>query len=127
MTAAQHIASILGPYLIIVGLSPLLYPARLMTALERIKQEPIVPTLMGGALNILLGLTILHFHSAWNWRWESLVTLMGFLILFKGIVAYFSPNLLWNRVVTSRPSLIVWGIIAVVIGTILCYGAWVQY
>lgn len=44
-----------------------------------------------GILDILFGLVIVLVHPLWVWNWRLIITLLGYLILIRGIVRLAFP------------------------------------
>lgn len=61
-----------------------------------------VLTFMMGFIATVFGYLIIHFHPVWDWRWPTLITLVGWIALFKGITLIAFPHL-FRRI--ARPFL----------------------
>lgn len=49
--------------------------------------------LFGGFLAIVFGFLILEFHNSWNSDWTSIITLVGWISLLKGIALLVIPKI----------------------------------
>lgn len=49
-----------------------------------------------GALNLLGGLALLIGHFHWCYNWQMFITLLGVLMLAKGVLSILHPSLLIN-------------------------------
>lgn len=45
-----------------------------------------------GTLNLLIGLAIAIAHPIWEWNWKGLITLLGYLFIFKGMMRLGFPE-----------------------------------
>ena len=51
-----------------------------------------VVMMYGGAASLMFGFIIVSFHNVWEGTWEILITLVGWMGLFKGFVLILSPK-----------------------------------
>lgn len=117
------LASIFGPFMTIVGLWMLLYVDNLMKVWTAIKNSP-AAFYYGSAANFLIGLTILSQYDMWSWDAFVLVTLLGWVMVIRGIMGLFLPQLLL-KIMMSNPSFTkVMGVIPLIWGLALC---WLAY
>lgn len=85
-------AKLLGIYLLIISLIGFLRKQHILhTAREMINSPALM--LFAGAMNLLLGLTIVIPHSIWEWNWRGLITLLGYLAILKGMIRLTFPEL----------------------------------
>jgi len=52
--------------------------------------------LFGGFLAIVLGMLMIRHHNSWQNNWTSLITIIGWIALLKGITALVFPQYLYN-------------------------------
>jgi len=52
------------------------------------------PTLLifGGFLAIVLGYLIIHYHNTWEKNWTTVITVVGWIALIKGITLLMFPE-----------------------------------
>ena len=48
--------------------------------------------LLGGLMSLVLGMLILSVHSSWAQDWTSLVTLVGYIAVAKGVLLFMAPE-----------------------------------
>ncbi|MEK9516494.1 MAG: hypothetical protein VWZ97_00590 [Flavobacteriaceae bacterium] len=48
--------------------------------------------LYGGFLSIVLGLIIINYHNSWNDDWTTVITIVGYVALVKGMVLLIAPG-----------------------------------
>jgi len=60
--------------------------------------------MLAGALNLIGGLAILIGHPVWRFQWETIITLLGLLMLIKGIIRLGYPRyaLKWEQKFIQR-------------------------
>jgi hypothetical protein len=125
MQNAMWLASIFGPLLIILGVWMLFYHDNMVKICASVKNTPSVLYVLS-LINMLLGLTILTQFNVWVMGLSILVTLLGWFLLLRGIMALFVPQMLmkWSH----DPSWMkVKGIVPLVWGFGLCWFAyWMQ-
>ncbi len=117
------LAQILGVYLLVAGMSGLLYPERMKKAMQEFSKSRIVPY-FDGALALIIGLFIVLLHNNWDNLPASLVSLVGWLALLEGFSMFLLPEknmqdfLKWFK----EPSVArATGIFAIVTGAYLTY------
>jgi hypothetical protein len=123
MQNAMWLASIFGPFLIIVGLWMLLYSENMLKIVSSIKGSP-AALYTSGIINLLVGLTILSNYDTWSWDAYVLVTLLGWVMLIRGVMVLFVPQLLIQLTMTNRTLLKAWGILPLFWGLAL---SWVAF
>ena len=123
MQPAVFIARLLGPVLVVIGLSILLneqiYAAIVIEAVHS-------PTLIyfSGLLSLPIGIAILNLHRAWTADWRVVVTIFGWLFTLGGIVRILLPHLtavLGETVFSSAAAMPVVGVIVLLVGGWLCF------
>lgn len=116
------LAGIFGPFMAIIGLWMLLYHDNVVKITNSIKSTP-GAFYMGGVFNLLVGLTILSEYDSWMHGVACLVTLLGWVMIIRGILALFIPQLVIKLTMTNRTFLKVMGVIPLVWGLALCWFA----
>jgi hypothetical protein len=122
MYGAMWVASVFGPYLVIVGLWMLLYSDNLLKVVNSVKNSPSCFYLWG-TLNLLFGLTILNIYGRWTFELAFLVTLLGWVLLARGILSLFMPQLIVSSTMTKQSRIKKMGIIPLIWGLLLCWMA----
>lgn len=114
---ATAMASIFGPLLFILGVWSLLLQKDYYKALEEAKKSTAILH-MGGFTSLLVGLTIVHVCPAWMMDQTFFVTLLGWVLIARGLCVFFAPGLILR--LFKLPSgfhigmsfiLILWGLI----------------
>lgn len=120
------LASVFGPLLMILGIWMLFYHENMAKVCTSCKNTPSVQY-MWGMVNMLLGLVIINQYNMWAWNLPVLVTLLGWVMLIRGVMALFVPQVL-VKMSSKDPSWCkVKGIIPLVWGFGLCWFAfWMQ-
>ncbi|MDP2691570.1 MAG: hypothetical protein Q8O95_04175 [bacterium] len=77
-------------------------------------------TYLGGFVSLIFGVYVVQFHNTWAADWTILVTLVGWVALFKGIILISFPQSLsyfkgWFK--TART----YGIALIIIGLVFGY------
>ena len=83
-------AKILGLYLIILDLAVLLNWRRLRQVAAALEQNLLL-IYFSGSIHLLLGLLLVTSHNIWTTGWQSVITTLGWITLFKGLVRLFFP------------------------------------
>lgn len=120
MQNAMGMASIFGPFLVIVGIWMLFYHANMMKVITSVKTTPGVMYMMG-VVNVLIGLTVLNQFNMWAWGLSLLVTIFGLVVLIRGLLGFFMPQFLVHKKVTAESYLKIKGIVVLVWGFGMCW------
>lgn len=113
------LASIFGPYLTILGLWMLLYNENLVKIVASIKSTPSV-FYITGLFNLIVGLAIISQYNMWVWNITFFVTLLGWLMILRGILILFIPQLVIKTTMTNLTFVKIMGLIPFLWGVILC-------
>jgi hypothetical protein len=114
-------AKILGAYLIISGLFLIFRGKTLPHLLRDFFDHPAVVYLTGIIL-VFLSLLLLIQTNIWDGSWRTVVTVLAWLVLLKGLAYIFIPEVL--RALVSKKfleAINLYGLIAVVLGGYLLY------
>ena len=120
MQNAMWLASIFGPFMTILGLWMLLYADNLMKVWNAAKNAP-ASFYFGGVSHLLIGLAILSQYDMWSWDAYVLVTLLGWVLVIRGVMTLFVPQLLIQLCMSNTSFMKVMGIIPLVWGLALCW------
>ncbi len=118
--AAMWLASILGPFLVIVGLWMLLYSDQYTKVLSAIKNSAGL-FYISSIYNLLIGFTVLSQYDLWGWNLLVLVTLLGWVMVIRGVMGLFVPSLLMDLLMGKHGFAKVLGILPLVWGVFLSY------
>ena len=118
--SAVSIAGVFGPFMVIMGLWMLLFSDNMVKIWGSLKSTPSVFFLMG-LINLLFGLLILNGYSDWSWSKQTLVTLLGWCLVIRGIMALFLPQILVKYTMTNVKNAKVIGLIPLIWGVVLCW------
>lgn len=126
MQNAMMVASIFGPFLMILGIWMLFYQDNLTKVCTSVKNTPGLLYVIG-VINLLMGLFVLSQYSSWMWGLPFLVTLFGWVILIRGLCSFFIPHFLTHKKALSSSYLKLKGVILLVWGFGMCWLAfWMQ-
>jgi hypothetical protein len=115
MKNSISIARIVGPTLIVMVSSelefwnPTLYDAQI---------TPLV--YLSGVLMFVAGLSIVNKHNIWCWKWETLVTFIGYFAILLGLLRMFFPQTYSKNFKNDSTALYI-EIILIIIGLFLTY------
>ena len=119
MQQAMFLASIFGPFLMIMGIWKLFYHGNVVKVATSVKNTPGIMNICG-VINLLLGLTIVNQYNVWMWNLALLLTLLGWFFLLRGLLFYFMPQCLHHKKLSTAACIKVKGVIALVWGFGLC-------
>jgi hypothetical protein len=123
MQTSIFLAKLLGPVLLLVGISVALNGKtfRAMAA-EIVKSVTLV--YLFGIMDFAAGLAIVLVHNVWAPHWYVLITLLGWLLLIRGIVRTVATEKVMGYAarISGKTELYTYAAGAtVIVGLILCY------
>ncbi|MGH7889892.1 MAG: hypothetical protein ACRENF_05005 [Thermodesulfobacteriota bacterium] len=118
--AAMWLASIFGPLLVIIGLWKLLYSDMLIKVLHAVKNSHGL-MYYSSVIYIWIGFTVLSQYDLWGMNALVLVTLLGWVMVVRGILGLFVPQMLVDMYMSRSAFIKVCGIIPLVWGLVLCW------
>ena len=126
MTSSTYIARLMGPVLLVIGIGMavgLMLQGEGYSSLLRefIGSRSLI--FITGILALVAGLAIVNTHNLWVRDWRVLVTVLGWLLVIRGITLLVFPGIvqtLGDRVLASQGGIIAGASFAIVIGAILC-------
>jgi len=121
VASSKRIAGLLGPILVALSISEWLNLGIWTTVTEQ-SLAPIV--YLNGTLLFVAGLAIVRAHNRWTVGWPVLVTLVGWLAMFAGLIRMFAP-VSAQRPVQNTTAVYVLLLVLLVIGlflTVKAYG-----
>lgn len=83
MTDAQ-IFQLFGLAFFSIGVGMLVNPKFSRNILDDLEKNAMA-AFMGGAMSLAIGYLIVAFHNTWNLNWSLIITVVGWIAIFKGI------------------------------------------
>jgi len=91
MEVSVFLAKLIGLYLLIVSILCVLRKHQIhLTGKELVGSKSSLA--VSAEISLILGLVIAVDHSVWQWDWRGLVTLIGYLLILRGILRFAFPN-----------------------------------
>ena len=117
------LGAIVGPYLLVIGLSMLLY-AKVWVKIMKDMEKNHTAIVIGMALALLVGLTFIQMHNIWEWTIWVVITLFGWIAFLKGVFYFLAPGD-WIKGMIKTFATTNWMYICGLVTGIL--GAWMSY
>ena len=118
--AAMWLASIFGPLLVILGLWKLLYSDVFLKVVTTVKNSAGL-MYYSSVIYMWIGFTVLSQYDLWDMNVLVLVTLLGWVMIVRGILGLFIPQMLINMYLGNVGFTKVCGLIPLVWGIVLCW------
>jgi uncharacterized membrane protein len=126
MTKSKYIARLMGPVLLLVALGMvigLLHEGESYSNLlkEFIGSRALI--FISGVLALVAGVAIVNAHNLWVPDWRVIVTVLGWLLVVRGVINLVFPvwaQTLGDRMVASHSGSVAGAAIAFVLGAVLC-------
>jgi hypothetical protein len=123
MATSIFLARLLGPLLLAVGAGILINPKPFHTmASEVIRSVTLV--YLFGLFDCAAGLAIVLTHNVWTANWRVLITLIGWLMLFRGAVRILIPETIMGfaaKAIRNKQLIPIAGAVTGVLGLVFCY------
>jgi uncharacterized membrane protein HdeD (DUF308 family) len=123
MQASIFLARLLGPLLLVPGVSILINP-RIFRAMATEVVGSVTLVFLFGILDFAAGLAIVLTHNVWAANWRVLITLIGWLMLIRGAARMLITDTLMSygaRFIRNKQLIPVSGIVLVILGLVFCY------
>ncbi len=124
MEISHLLAGIFGPFFVIVSIWCLSYDKQVKKVLDSLKHAPAL-LLMGGNINLLMGLVIVNLYSVWDLSLSVLVSLLGWVLIVRGLLLLFFPEGMLKLRKTTNWRFF-FSFVSIVWGLGLCYYAFIQ-
>ena len=123
MQTSIFLARLLGPLLLLPGIGLFVNRAAFQTiAAEVVRSVTLI--YLFGLMDFAAGLAIVLNHNVWIASWPVLITLIGWLLLVRGIVRVLIPQTLMGYAEKMFRGTLVYsisGAALIVLGLVLCY------
>ncbi len=122
MDISLFIGKILGLYMLIVGFA-YLFNREFFQGMIRDFDKNSAAYFLGSIMALLFGLLIIVSHNVWEWSWRTVITVIGYLGLIKGILLLNFPEY-WkkaSKLFVHKYITFYSGAIAIVLGIFLLY------
>ncbi len=118
------LAAILGPMLVVLGLSVLCYRKAWAKIVADFKKNhyTMIPLAI---VSLLLGLFVVNVYNVWEWDVFLIITLLGWIMILKSAFYFLAPSnwiKAWMNLANPK-YLWLGGLIDTVLGLVLCYYA----
>jgi hypothetical protein len=91
MAISIFLAKLLGLYLLIFGLLSLLRMRQISATAKELASSKSALA-VSGEISMLFGLVIAIDHTIWEYSWIGLITVLGYLMILKGILRFAFPE-----------------------------------
>lgn len=115
------LSKIFGVYMIVAGLAVFMNRKHLMAGIIGMAKERFAQ-IMAGIIGLLFGLVMVNIHNDWSTLPASLISLIGWAGLVKGLAYLFLPEKSLTKLMhlfTERSWYLIDGIIVLVVGIYL--------
>lgn len=117
------LASVLGWYLVIMGLFLIVRRDVVIAAMNDIMAQAGLLFVIA-FVTLIIGLMIVVSHNLWVMSWPVIITIIGWLALISGIVRLFCPEFIhrmWNKMAAKPETFMISAIIMLVVGLYLLF------
>src|SRR5262245_28025863 len=91
MQTSVFLARLIGPVLVLVGISMLIDPASYVSMAAEFMKSPAL-LYLGAALGLLGGMALILTHNLWVADWRIIITLLGWVTLVDSISWLLFPR-----------------------------------
>ena len=128
MQTSIFLARLIGPLLLLPGIGILVNPAAFRTLAGEVVRSVTLMYLFG-LVDLAAGLAIVLTHNVWIASWRLLITLIGWILLIRGVVRVVLPRTVMEhaqKVVGNGQIYPPMGGVLVILGLVLCYFGYVS-
>lgn len=126
MTKSEYIARLMGPVLLIIAIGMVFGlvvegPGYSSLMKEFIADRAVI--FLTGILALLAGVAIVNAHNLWVQDWRVIVTILGWLLVVRGIMLLVFPltvQVFGDRIAASQTGVVAGAAVTFVLGAILC-------
>jgi cytochrome bd-type quinol oxidase subunit 2 len=125
MDTSLYLARLIGPMLLVVGLSVLINRENFRTMAKEIVASPEM-MFMIGLLMLLGGLAIIIAHNVWS-GWPTIITVFGWLFAIGGAARILFPDAVRSlqSAALDKPAMpLIGGTVQAILGAWLCYAGY---
>jgi hypothetical protein len=125
MTYSKLIAGFIGPVLAAMGFAMLVNRTRFPAMIGQLAQDQGL-IFLTGMLSLLGGIAIVRVHNIWTGGWPVIITVLGWLAIFGGLVRMWFPHYaapIAEIFAGNETALILGGVLVVILGLFLSYEA----
>jgi hypothetical protein len=125
MTTSRYLARLMGPVMLTVGVGMVFGMLLEGDAYSSLAKEFIASRALifiTGALALTAGLAVVNAHNLWVPDWRVIVTILGWLLIVRGISNLVFPatvQTLGDRMIASHAGVLAGAAFTIVIGVIL--------
>ena len=125
MTTSRYIARLMGPVLLLIGIGMIMGMLTEGDAYSSIMKESIgsrALIFITGALALVAGVAVVNAHNLWVPDWRVIVTILGWLLIVRGIMNLVFPatvQTLGDRMIASHAGVLAGAAFTIVLGAIL--------
>lgn len=120
MDISIFLAKLIGLYLVIVSVICLVRKKQVKATGKELAccKSTLAVT---AEISLIFGLVIAIDHSIWELNWKGLITLLGYLMIIKGIIRFAFPSFVKNLATKMDKTYWVMSIVMLIIGIYLTY------
>ena len=93
MNSSMLLARLIGPYIIVIGVSLMFNQKIFQKIMEDFPKNPSL-VFVTGLLTFVAGLATVLFHNIWTADWRVIITIFGWIALIKGVLLVILPGTL---------------------------------
>jgi hypothetical protein len=126
MNTSRSLARLMGPILLVIGIGMAFGLMMEGAGYSNVLKEFIANRaliFLTGVLALLAGVAIVNVHNMWVPDWRVIVTVLGWLLVLRGIMLLVFPltvQVFGDRVATSEAGVTAGAALTFVLGAILC-------
>jgi uncharacterized protein YjeT (DUF2065 family) len=114
-SSTLFLVQVFGSLFFLMGLGMMFNASFYMKAFSALKESP-MSVMLAGAINIVAGVSILFSHFLWSTPLETIMTVLGIIVLAKGVHATLAPEH-WMKMVGGfvNSSFMKWSSVVIVL------------
>ncbi|HXK40559.1 MAG TPA: hypothetical protein VJ046_00415 [Candidatus Paceibacterota bacterium] len=122
MDISIYLARVFGLYLVVACVAMFLN-RKYVSRVAKDFADNLGLVFFSGFIHLFLGLLVVVAHNVWSWDFRGVVTLIGWMGIFKGTLRIFYPAkfIKLGEEFASGKKLIIWGVVWLAVGIYLMW------
>lgn len=92
METSYMLARIFGVVMVVIYGGLLLNQRYYHRIWQDLQKQPLL-LFISGFIALILGLIVIHVHSVWSLDWRGIITFLGWLMIFNGVMRIVCPEI----------------------------------
>ena len=126
MTTTLFLLRIMGPTILALGISIVLYKDKYASAMKAFREFNFL-YVIAAIIPLVVGLAIILKHNLWATPPQIIVSLIGWAAFLKGVLRLLAPDFVFTMIAKLSKNVLPWGFVVLLLGAWLTYQGYAGY